>query len=83
MEFFAFENDAIKLNGLFKKKLKKFSKFLMVNFWYKEIEEVKKQLFEMKIPILIMNEIEDRQYKEMYGLNRREVVEVITPALHL
>lgn len=35
MEFLAFENDAIKLNEMFKKRLKKFSKFLMVNFWYK------------------------------------------------
>lgn len=32
----------------------------MVNFWYKEIEEAKRQLFAMKIPILIMNEIEDQ-----------------------
>jgi hypothetical protein len=55
MEFFAFENDAIKLNELYKKKLKRFSKFLMVNFWCKEIEEVKKELFAMKIPILVMN----------------------------
>lgn len=38
-----------------KKKLKRFSKFLMVNFWYKEIEDVKKELFKMKIPVLVMN----------------------------
>lgn len=35
MEFFAFENDAIKLHEMFKKRLKRFSKFIMVNFWYK------------------------------------------------
>lgn len=37
VEFFAFENDALVLSDLFKKKIKKYSKFLMVNFWYKEI----------------------------------------------
>ena len=37
MQFFAFENDAIKLHEMFKKRLKRFSKFIMVNFWYKEI----------------------------------------------
>lgn len=37
MEYFAFENDAIRLHEIFKKKLKKFSSFLMVNFWCKEI----------------------------------------------
>lgn len=71
MEFFAFENDAIKLHEMTKKKLKRFSKFLMVNFWYKEIEDVKKELFRMKIPVLVMNEIEDRKYKEENGLIRR------------
>lgn len=35
VEFFAFENDAILLNEIFKKKLKHFSSFLMVNFWSK------------------------------------------------
>lgn len=55
MEFFAFENDAIKLHEMTKKKLKRFSKFLMVNFWYREIEDVKKELFRMKIPVLVMN----------------------------
>ncbi len=35
MEFFAFENDAIILHEMFKKKLKKFSQFLMVGFWCK------------------------------------------------
>ena len=43
----------------------------MVNFWYKEIEDVKKELFRMKIPVLVMNEIEDRKYKEENGLIRR------------
>lgn len=35
MEYFAFENDAITLSEMGKKRLKKFSKYLMVNFWYK------------------------------------------------
>ena len=35
----------------------------MVNFWCKEIEEVKRQLFAMKVPVLVMNEIEDPQYR--------------------
>ena len=37
IEFMAFEDDAIKLHEIFKKPLKKFSKYLMVNFWSKEI----------------------------------------------
>jgi DNA mismatch repair ATPase MutS len=35
MEFFVFENDAIYLSEMSTKRLKRFSKFLMVNFWYK------------------------------------------------
>ena len=42
MEYFAFENDAILLNEITKKRLKKFSSFIMINFWSKEIEVVKK-----------------------------------------
>ena len=59
MEYFAFENDAIMLSELTKKRLKKFSKYLMVNFWCKEIEDVKRQLFHKRTPVLIMNEVED------------------------
>jgi DNA mismatch repair ATPase MutS len=35
MEFFAFENDAILLHEMYKKKLKHFSSYIMVNFWCK------------------------------------------------
>ena len=45
MEFLAFEDDAIRLHEIFKKPLKKFSKYLMVNFWCKEIELAKVELF--------------------------------------
>ena len=49
--------DAILLNEITKKRLKKFSSFIMVNFWSKEIEVVKKELFERRIPVLVMKEI--------------------------
>ena len=39
----------------------------MVNFWYKEIEVAKKELYTRKIPVLIMNEIEDKEYKQKFG----------------
>jgi DNA mismatch repair ATPase MutS len=82
-EYMTLENDAIRLHEIFKKKLIKFSKFLMIYFWGKETEIAKKQLFDMKIPVLIMNEFEDPEYREKYGMVRREVAEVLTPALHL
>ena len=63
MEFFAFENDAIMLSEVFKKKLKHFSSFLMVNFWCKEILLAKQELFERNVPVLMMNEIEDKEYR--------------------
>lgn len=55
VEFFAFEDDAIRLHELFKKRLKKYSSYLMVNFWSKEIELAKIELFERKIPVLMLN----------------------------
>lgn len=55
----AFEDDAIKLQKIFKKKLRKNSIFLMIDFWFLEINAAKKLLFEMKIPVMIMNEIDD------------------------
>lgn len=82
MEYYVFENDAFMLSELFKKKLKHWSKFIMCNFWCKEVENVKKELFDRKIPVLVMKEIEDPEYRAKYGLVRREVQEVITPAIH-
>lgn len=55
MEFFAFENDAIVLHEMFKKRLKHFSSFLMVNFWCKEIILAKQELFDRGVPVLMMN----------------------------
>lgn len=63
MEFFAFENDAIILHEMFKKKLKKFSSFLMVGFWCKEIVVAKQELFDKGIPVLMMNEFHDPVYR--------------------
>lgn len=54
MEYFVFENDAILLSEISKKKLKHWSKFLMCNFWCKEVETVKRELFERRIPVLVM-----------------------------
>lgn len=53
-EFMVLENDALRMHEIFKKKLIKFSKFLMVYFWGKETEIAKKKLFDMQIPLLIM-----------------------------
>lgn len=71
MEFLVFEDDAIRLNEIFRKKLKKFSKFLMVNFWYKEVELAKQELFRRSIPMMIMKEIEDNDYRALHKLVRR------------
>ena len=63
MEYFCFENDAILMNELTKKKMRRCFKFLMVNFWCQEIKTVKQDLFERKIPCLVMKEMEDAEYK--------------------
>lgn len=55
----------------------------MVYFWGKETEIAKKQLFDMKIPLMIMKEVDDPEFREKYGTVRREIAEVITPAIHL
>ena len=83
IEYLAFEDDAIKLHEILKKPLKKFSKYLMVNFWSKEIELAKVELFERRIPVLMLNEVEDAAYKEANGIFRREINEVITPSIFL
>jgi hypothetical protein len=48
---------------MFKKKLKKFSSFLMVGFWCKEIVVAKQELFDKGIPVLMMNEFHDPAYR--------------------
>lgn len=35
----------------------------MVNFWNKEIEIAKIDLFQRKIPTLVLNEVQDPEYK--------------------
>lgn len=56
---------------MFKKKLKHFSSFLMVNFWCKEIVLAKQTLFDKGIPVLMMNEINDSAYRAQNNLIKR------------
>jgi hypothetical protein len=79
----AFENDAIKLSEMFKKQIRVVNRSLAVTFWFKEIEVAKRELFLRKIPVMVMNEIDDPEYRQLHGFVRREVVEVQTPGLHL
>lgn len=55
----------------------------MVNFWSKEIELAKIELFERRIPVLMLNEVNDEEYKIEHGIFRRDITEVITPSIHL
>lgn len=83
IEYHAYENDAIKLNELFGKNIGRFSKCLMVHFWEKELELIKAELYRLKIPMHFMNEIEDPEYRELHKLIRREVTEVVNPAVNI
>ena len=64
MDFLCFEKDAMIVHELFKRALRKFSIFLMCSFWKTEMEMVKLDLFERNIPVAMMTEIDDEDYKE-------------------
>lgn len=70
-ELMVLENDALRLHEIFKKKLLKFSKFLMVCFWGREKETAKKTLFDLRVPLMVMTELNDPEFKERNGVARR------------
>jgi hypothetical protein len=37
----------------------------------------------MQIPVLVMTELDDPQFRAQFGMVRREITEVLTPALHM
>ena len=83
IEWFVYENDAIVIHEMFGKEIKKFSKFLMIHFWASELPIIKAELFKHRIPMHFMSEVDDWAYKNKNKIIKREVTEVINPAVYL
>jgi hypothetical protein len=47
------------------------------------MELAKVELYRLKIPMHFMNEIEDEEYRQKNKLIRREVTEVVNPAVNI